>query len=130
MYCFPLFSLIWKTLPKIRKESSRAQLITPLWSTQSWFPMILRNIIKTPITFSSQHLQLPGTNSKHPLYPKLKLVAFLLSNKTSEHKTYLVQQRKLFWPHGEQQLKTGTTQHTVNDRNFLMRETLIAFSQL
>ena len=92
--------------------------------------MILRNIIKAPITFTSQHLQLPGTNSKHPLYLKLKLVAFLLSNNTSEHKTYLNQQRKLFWPHGEQHLKTDTIQHTGNGRNFVVRETLIASSQL
>ena len=92
--------------------------------------MILRNVIKTPITFSSQHLQLPGTNSKHPLHPKLKLVAFLLSHNTSEYKTYVTQQRKLFWPHGEQQLKTYTTQHTGNGRNFVARETLITFNQL
>ena len=93
-----------------------------MWSTQSWFPMILRNIIKTPITFSSQHLQLPGTNNKHPLYPKLKLVAFLLSNNTSEHKTYL-NQRTLFWSHVEPQLKTDTIQHTgkfetINYKNY------------
>ena len=130
IYCFPPFSLIWKTLSKTRKELSGALLITPMRSTQSWFPMILQNIIKTPITFSSQHLQLPGTNNKDPLYSKLKLVAFLLSNNTSEHKTYLNQQRKLFWPHGEQQLKTDTIQHTGNGRNFVVRETLIAFNQL
>ena len=35
IYCFPPFSLIWKTLSKIRKESSRALLIKPSWSTQS-----------------------------------------------------------------------------------------------
>ena len=37
---------------------------------------------------------------------------------------------KLFWPHGEQQLKTDTTQHTRNGRNYVVRETLIAFNQL
>ena len=81
MYCFLPFSLIWKTLSKIMKESPRAPLITPLRNTNSWFPMILRNGIKTPITCSSQHLVLPGTSSKHPLYPRTKLVAFLLSKK-------------------------------------------------
>ena len=103
-YCFLLFSSIWKALSKIRKESSL--LIAPLWSTESWFQMILQNVIKAPIIFNSQHLQLPGTNNKHQLYPKLKLVAFLLWNNTSEHKTYLTQQRELFWPHEEQQLKS------------------------
>ena len=40
--------------------------------------MILRNIIKTPTTFSSQHLQLSGTNNKHPLYPtKASCVPFI-----------------------------------------------------
>ena len=85
--------------------------MTPLWNTQSWLPIILQNIIKTPITFSIQHLQLPGTNNKHLLYPKLKLVAFLLWNNTSEHKTYLNQQRKLFWHHAEQQL--NQIQHNI-----------------
>ena len=41
IYCFPPFSLIWRTISKIRKESSRALLTTQLWSTKSWFPMIL-----------------------------------------------------------------------------------------
>ena len=40
------------------------------------------------------------------------------------------QQTKLFWPHGEQQLKTDTTQHAGNGRNDVVRETLIAFNQL
>ena len=71
-----------------------------------------------------------GDKQPHPLYPKLKLIAFLLSNNTSEHKTYLIQQRKLFWLHGEQQLKTDTTQNTGNGRNSVVRETLIAFNQL
>ena len=115
-----LYSLIWKTLSKIRKQSSSALLITPLWSRQSWLPVILQNVIKKPITFSSKDLQLLGTNNKHPLYSKLKLVAFLLSNSTSEHKTYLTQQRKLFWPYGEQKLKTDTTQDTRNGRNFVV----------
>ena len=30
IYCFPLFTSIWKTLPKIRKKSLRALLITPM----------------------------------------------------------------------------------------------------
>ena len=30
--------------------------------------MILQNIIKTPLTFSTQHLQLRGTNNKHKIY--------------------------------------------------------------
>ena len=92
--------------------------------------MILRNVVITQITFTSQDLPLPGTSKKHPLYPELKLVAFLLSNNTSEHKTYLNLQRKLFWPHGEQQLKADTIQHSGNGKNFVVRKTLIAFNQL
>ena len=86
--------------------------------------------IKISVTFNCQHLKLPGTNTKYPLCSKLKLVPLVLSNNTSEHKTYLNQQRKLFCSHGDQQLKTDTTQYTRNDRNFVVRETLIAFNQL
>ena len=43
-----------------------------MWSTRSWFPMILRNIIKTPVTFSSQHLQLTRDKQQTSTVPKPK----------------------------------------------------------
>ena len=46
-----------------------------LWPPQSWMPAILRLIIDIPILISCAHLSLPGTQEKHPLFPKLQLTS-------------------------------------------------------
>ena len=92
--------------------------------------MILLNVIKTPATFSSQHLQLPGTNNKHPLYPKLKASFIHFIEHHIRTQDTPSQQKKLFSPHGEHQLKTDTKQYTKHGKNFVVRETLITFKQL
>ena len=88
---FPPFSLIWQVLTKIKKDQANTILIIPLWATQGWFPAVLKLIVATPIIINSCHLQLPGTEQKHPLYPQLKLVAFHLPKDTSRHINFLSQ---------------------------------------
>ena len=75
VYCFPPFSMIWKTLKKIQAEGIEALVIVPLWKGQSWYPMFTRMIRIGPTIISSSQLQLPGTTEHHPLHPKLQLLA-------------------------------------------------------
>ena len=91
---FPPFSLICQVLTKIKKDQANTILIKPLWATQGWFPAVLKLIVAAPIIINSSHLQLLGTEQKHPLYPQLKLVAFHLSKDTSRHINFLSQQRR------------------------------------
>lgn len=37
---FPLFNLIQSVLEKARKENPHLILITPMWETKPWFPIL------------------------------------------------------------------------------------------
>ena len=77
MYIFPPFSIIGKTLKKIKMDNTKAIVVVPFWKTQHWFPLFLALVKDVyPIPTSAKMLQLPHRNNAvHPLYPKLELVA-------------------------------------------------------
>ena len=58
-YAFPPFSLISRVLQKIENENAEGILIVPAFTTQPWFPRLLRLLIKPPV-------KLP--NSRDSLY--------------------------------------------------------------
>ena len=41
-YCFPPFSLIGMVLQKFQLDRARVILIVPHWTTQFWYPMLLK----------------------------------------------------------------------------------------
>lgn len=89
VYMFPPFSIIPRVLKKIREDSTRAILIAPQWPTQSWFPLLQRLQIDKPLLFrrSKALLTLPGRPGvTHPLYPKLRMCAYLLSGRGCKDK--------------------------------------------
>ena len=73
-YLLPPFSIIQHVLNKISLESTKAPVIAPMWPTQSWFHKLLELAVDQPMIIESKSLQLPGTNQKHPLYSKLRLL--------------------------------------------------------
>ena len=84
IYAFPPFSMIWPVLSKIVEEKvTRALVVVPRWPTQSWYTLLHK--MKIPghpvMLISSSKLSLPGTSSKHPMSPKLKLQAFLCNGR-------------------------------------------------
>ena len=84
VYLFPPFSMIWPVLNKISLESIKALVIAPVWPTQSWFNKLLELAVEQPVIIERKYLQLPGTNKKHPLYPKLRLLAVMCTR--DQHK--------------------------------------------
>ncbi|XP_067681494.1 uncharacterized protein [Haliotis asinina] len=85
-YAFPPFSVINAVLKKTEEYQARGILIAPLWSTQSWFPRLLRLITQTPLILppARRILRLPHNDGQtHPL-TKMTLAAFLLSGDLSE----------------------------------------------
>ena len=80
IYIFPPFSMIWPVLTKLEKDRvEKAIIIIPKWSTQSWYPRIMKKVLADPIMIESSMLVLPGTTKVHPLAPKLKMVAMFCS---------------------------------------------------
>ena len=77
-YLFPPFSVIHPVLRKIKVNKAKAILIVPIWPTQSWWPAF-RKMSSRVMEINSRHLTLPGCpGQRHPLHPKLRLMAGLL----------------------------------------------------
>lgn len=79
-YIFPPFSLIGKVLQKLERDKSQAIIVTPVWTTQPWYPRLVKKSSKI-ITFppSKRLLTLPSTDKIHPIWDKLKLMACLIN---------------------------------------------------
>ena len=83
-YAFPPFRLISRVLRKVEEDRAKLILIAPDWPTQSWYSRIMQMTIAEPILLPrSKHLlSLPHQPSRvNPLFPKLRLKAFLLLGK-------------------------------------------------
>ena len=128
IYCFPPFSLIWKTLEKIRREKRQAIVILPKWPTQSWFPYALKLLMATPRVFSSakKNLMLPHDSTQtHPMYPKMRMMAVLLSGEQFKQRTFLLKHKKYSWPHGGLAHRDGIARRLRNGNTFVVRNRLI-----
>ena len=81
-YAFPPFSLIGRVLRKVQQEEAEGILVVPLWTTQPWFPHLLRLLIDHPrIVSPPKHLlYLPGRPDViHPLHHMLTIMVVHLS---------------------------------------------------
>lgn len=87
VYIFPPFSMIWPVITKLEEDRvQRAIIVTPKWSTQSWYPRLLSKSIMRPFEIKSQVLTLPGTRQRlHPMAPKLRLMAILCTWRDQSH---------------------------------------------
>ena len=85
IYIFAPFNLIPRILRKLSEDKTeKALMIVPQWHVATWFPKINQMRTRPPIIITSDNLTLAHKpNVRHPLFPKLKLMAFLLSGKNS-----------------------------------------------
>ena len=84
-YIFPPFNLIPRVLRKLQEDQTeKALVIVPKWQAAPWYPKLSIMQIQEPIHLktSTSILTLPQKRTKtHPMLPKLKLMAFILSGK-------------------------------------------------
>ena len=88
IYAFPPFSMTGKSISKIIKDQSTGIMIAPWWPIQNWFlwwyiQVLTDHPIKLPATQKTLEL-LSNWQKLHPLFPKLQLLAVLLSGKPLE----------------------------------------------
>ena len=99
MYIFPPFSLMGQVLKKIREDKGKAIVIAPLWPTQPWWPRLCQLMSEPPLQLRNHKnlLSLPySPETIHPLWPKLRLIACLLSGTVYNSKGSLLEPRKLY----------------------------------
>ena len=52
-YAFPPFSIISRTLKKIKAEKAEGILVVPYWPNQVWFPVLFKMLIDIPMSITS-----------------------------------------------------------------------------
>lgn len=79
-YAFPPFSIILKTLQKIKRERATGILVVPYWPTQPWYPVFCKLLTENPLyLYPHSKLLLSSDRSPHPLWRQLTLVVGKLS---------------------------------------------------
>lgn len=99
-YAFPPFSLIHRCLSKVRRDRASLVLITPVWPTQSWFPILLEMSVEPPLVLPDRINLLQGPDGlTHPLIARraLLLAAWKLSGKDSEAKAFRTKWSNFSW---------------------------------
>ena len=92
-YAFPPFSVLSQVLRKIRDNKAVVLLIAPVWTTQSWYPL-LQLLIEEPILLPKKEnlLVLPRSKALYPMRNSLVLAAWMLSGDPSEVEVFLMNQ--------------------------------------
>ena len=85
-YAFPPFAVISKVISKIENEQAEGILVVPIFTTQIWFPRVMRLLIDYPLLLpdSNKSLFFPYRMKKHPVLPTTKLMACHVSGTLSK----------------------------------------------
>lgn len=114
-YAFPPFSLIGRTLAKVRQEKvARLVLITPLWRGQSWFADLLEMSAAAPCLLPWQpDLLTDPVGTPHPLVERrtLQLVAWSISGELSRCRAFRQTLSHSSRRHGGNPRSARTLQH-------------------
>ena len=85
VYIFPPFNLIPRILRKLTEDKTpKAIIIVPVWKVAAWYPKLTRMCLQPPLKLKNREdiITLPNKpKEKHPLLPKMRLMACLLSGK-------------------------------------------------
>jgi hypothetical protein len=77
-YCFPPFSMILKTLRKIKSDGATGILVVPNWPSQPWYPLFKKLLVSKPLTFHSSKELIVSHSSHRQIHHQITLVAGLL----------------------------------------------------
>ena len=127
-YAFPPFSVIPRVLAKIQQDGATGLVILPRWTTQSWFPTMLRLLIHHPVVLlpCKSLLLLPGHPAlRHPLHEKLSLLVTYLSGQPSRAMAYRKKLQNSLASLGEGRRGTNITPSCEDGDNFALEEKLI-----
>jgi hypothetical protein len=132
IYCFPPFSLVQRCLRKLIDDQAEGVMVVPCWTTAVWFPLLLRLLTQAPVLLpkGKQTLQLPHSNSLHPLHSKLQLLACVCSANLSKQKAFRDRLPKLSSLHGEIALRNSTHPIWQDGNHFVIEEKLIHCERL
>ena len=132
-YAFPPFNLIDRVLQKVEVDEASGILIVPRWTTQSWFPVLMRLLVQEPLVLprGKKVLQLPYNPSHiHPLHQKLTLMACKLSGCHYKVKDFQSRLLTLSCHHGEIRPRNNTRPIWHDGTSFRLNGLVIPCNQL
>ena len=91
MYAFPPFNMVGQVLRKTQKHQNQLLIITPIWVTQTWYPLLLQMSIDYPILIPPKENLLKNSRGEnHPLLSNstLELGAWLVSGRDWKQKEF------------------------------------------
>ena len=100
--CKSPWNLIGRVLSKLQEDrNTQLILITPLWPSQPWYPVVMDLLIDIPCLLPAvPDLILPVAEETSPEVTP-KLVAWPISNNHTRHSAFQNQLRSSYWRHGE-----------------------------
>ena len=132
-YAFPPFSLLGRTLSKIRQDQAEGILVAPLWSTQPWFPLLMKLVMEDPLIIFPHKRNLllpPNFQEAHPLFKHLKLLVIHVSGRPSENSTYLQKLLPSSMTLGDREPGRSTILLSENGNNIVFKGKLIPLIRL
>ena len=71
-YANPPWSLIGRVLAQVRSQQARVTLLTPVWKTQPWYPLLLEMLVDHPsLIRDTPWVRVVGDRSQESLDPQL-----------------------------------------------------------
>lgn len=129
-YAFPPFSLISRTLQKLRTDQAECLMVVPLWPTQCWYPVLMDLLIRIPLILPRGILSLPHSREKHPLHKKLTLIACRLSGKIWKCERFREKLQTSSWLPGDQVQNNNTQAIFENGFRSQIKGKLVQFKFL
>jgi len=132
-YAFPPFSMIGACLEKVEADKATGIIICPVWPTQHWFPIVMSMLIEDPVLLrkSSKLLKLPHKLDQiHPLYPKLRTMACLISGIHTKTRAYQQGLSALSWNHGGPLRGNNTAPLLKDGQSFVLKGKLVKLHRL
>ena len=100
LWAFPPVPLIPRVLQQLSTQPARLLvLLAPLWSAQSWFPVVLRFLAMPPVLLPFRPDLLTQNGAPHP-NPRIQWVVWPLSGLDSRSAEFRKQLRTQFWLRG------------------------------
>ena len=99
----PPWCLIHRCLAKVRRQTARIVLITPLWKTQSWFPLVLDLLEDYPRRIPQQQdlVSMPLGQEFLMQQGIPQLIAWPISGNPTHHEEFLLRLQTSCSDHGE-----------------------------
>ena len=116
-YSFPPFCLIMKTLAKVCEEGGELILITPVWPTQAWYPVLLKMLVSPPALLPQlPNLLVNPWGQTHPLIDNQTkfLAIWHVSSDQSQEETFHKGLPISYWHLGGQAQTQFITQPGLN----------------